>query len=222
MTDKEGIGVTVISHDSEDRKFVNGCKEPGCYSRDIHYVGANLSQLASLTKVSSHCEQFIKYECFHSRLLEFRRNNDRKGPFGWWVSRNSTKMTYWGGALPGSNNCACGMNNTCEKKTDKCNCDKNDANWREDSGLLTDKSTLPVTQLRFGDVGFSRKNHRDENGHHTLGKLKCYMKSPQWSKLGNLIIYLAFNFSKFSLITPTQFHPSLFLVGSYFRDYFAG
>ena len=81
MTDKKGIGVTVISHDSEDRKFVNGCQKPECYSRDIHYVGVNLSQLASLTKVSSHCEQFIKYECFHSRLLKWRTKNG-KDPFG--------------------------------------------------------------------------------------------------------------------------------------------
>ncbi|XP_067052391.1 neurexin-4-like isoform X2 [Acropora muricata] len=175
MTDKKGIGVTVISHDSEDRKFVNGCKTPGCYSRDIHYVGENLSQLAGLTEVSSHCEQFIKYECFHSRLLEFKRTNNGKDPFGWWVSRDSTQMTYWGGALPGNNSCACGMNNSCKRrKGKKCNCDSNDAQWREDSGFLTDKSTLPVTQLRFGDVGFSKPN---EKGYHTLGKLKCYMNS---------------------------------------------
>jgi len=35
--------------------------------------------------------------------------------------------------------------------------------------LLTEKSDLPVTQLRFGDTGDSR-----EQGYHTLGKLKCY------------------------------------------------
>ena len=178
MTDKNGIGVTVISHDSEERTLVDKCDSRGCYKRKISYVRASLSQLASLTEASSHCEQFIKYECFHSRLLG--DNKDREGLFGWWVSRNSTKMTYWGGALPGSNNCACGMNNSCERpkknKTFKCNCDNNDAQWREDSGLLTDKSTLPVTQLRFGDVGFS-KSSRDEKGYHTLGKLKCYTES---------------------------------------------
>ena len=60
MTDKSGVGVTVISHDSESRTHVSGCDPSGCYSRDIHYTGASLSQLASLTRVSSHCEQFIK------------------------------------------------------------------------------------------------------------------------------------------------------------------
>ncbi|XP_015778168.1 PREDICTED: hemicentin-2-like [Acropora digitifera] len=66
MTDKNGVGVTVISHDSESRTLVQGCETQGCYSRDIDYTGASLYQLASLTRVSTHCEQFIKYECHGS------------------------------------------------------------------------------------------------------------------------------------------------------------
>ena len=45
--------------------------------------------------------------------------------------------------------------------------------WRVDSGLLTDKSDLPVLQLKFGDTGFDGAG-RDEKGYHTLGKFKCY------------------------------------------------
>ena len=71
MSDKNGVGVTVISHDSESRTLADGCSSSGCYSRDIHYTGASLSQLASLTRVSSHCEQFIKYECYGSVLLAY-------------------------------------------------------------------------------------------------------------------------------------------------------
>ena len=159
MADKNGVGVTVISHDSETRTHVDGCDPGGCYSRDIRYTGASLAQLGSLTRVSSHCEQFIKYECYNSRLF----SND----YGWWVSRDSVKMTYWGGASV-SGKCACGMTNSCADSSYGCNCDKNDYVWREDGGLLTDKAQLPVKQLRFGDI-------RDvEEGYHTLGKLKCY------------------------------------------------
>ena len=161
MTDKSGVGVTVISHNSESRTHVSGCEPSGCYSRDIHYTGASLSQLARLTKVSSHCEQFVKYECYHSMFLTFG--------YAWWVSRDSSKMTYWGGASPGSGKCACGMTNSCADSSKGCNCDKNDSVWREDSGLLTDKTKLPVKQLRFGDTGLSF-----EQGYHTLGKLKCF------------------------------------------------
>ena len=164
MTDKSGVGVTVISHDSESRTHVSGCDLRGCYSRDIHYTGASLSQLASLTRVSSQCEQFIKYECYNSVLRPYRAS-----PYGSWVSRDSAKMKYWGGASPGSGKCACGMTNSCAVSSDHCNCDKNDNVWREDSGLLTDKTKLPVKQLRFGDTGGS-----SEQGYHTLGKLKCF------------------------------------------------
>ena len=44
--------MTVISHDSENRTLLEGCESAGCYSRDIHYKEASLSQLASLTRVS--------------------------------------------------------------------------------------------------------------------------------------------------------------------------
>ena len=165
MTDKSGVGVTVISHDSESRTYVQhkhyGSR--GSYSRDIHYTGASLSQMASLTRVSLHCEQFIKYECHRSVLLF---NNS---PYGWWVSRDSQKMRYWGGAsVPGK--CACGMTNSCANTYYGCNCDKEDAVLREDSGLLTDKTKLPVKQLRFGDLSDSSSNF----GYHTLGKFKCH------------------------------------------------
>ena len=63
MTDKTSVGLTVISHDSENRTLVIGYKPSGNYSRDIHYTVSSLSQLASLSSVSSHCKQFIKYEC---------------------------------------------------------------------------------------------------------------------------------------------------------------
>ena len=160
MTDKNGVGVTVIGHDSEKRTLVNGCDPHGCYSRDVHYLNASLLQLSSLAALSSYCEQFIKYECVGSSLL-FR---------GWWVSHNGIKMNYWGGATPGSGKCACGMNKTCYDLTKPCNCNANIPDvMLEDSGLLTDKTALPVSQLRFGDTGDT-----GEQGWHTLGKLYCY------------------------------------------------
>ena len=168
MTDKNGVGVTVVGHDSEQRTLNDGCESPGCYVRVIHYTGSGLtnnSQLFGLLDISTHCEQFIKYECYGSLLLFIDDTN------GWWVSRDNVTMTYWGGATPADfHKCACGVDNTCADSSRGCNCDKNDYNWREDSGLLTEKSDLPVVQLRFGDTGTPTK----EEGYHTLGKLKCY------------------------------------------------
>ena len=167
MTDKNGVGVTVISHDSEARMHVKGYEPRGSYVRNVHYIATgltNMPQLAYLTDVSTHCDQFIKYECRGS--LIFRDDT------AWWVSRTAAKMTYWGGATPADHNkCACGVSspNSCADPAFGCNCDKNDGTWREDSGLLTEKSHLPVIQLRFGDTG-----NDGEEGFHTLGKLKCY------------------------------------------------
>ena len=163
MSDKGGVGVTVISHDSESRTHVSGYDCVGCYSKDVTYTGVSIAQLAALTRVSQNCEQFIKFEC----------NNDVgfiDHGYAWWVSRGGTRMNYWGGATGYNNMCACGVANSC-RGGKKCNCDYQSTTigWREDSGLLTDKSTLPVTQIRLGDLGDSQ-----EDGYHTLGKLKCY------------------------------------------------
>ncbi|KAL9951902.1 hypothetical protein ACROYT_G044647 [Oculina patagonica] len=164
MIDKNKVGVTVISHDSEDRTYVTGCEARGCYKRDIHYNGADLHQLGNLTAICAHCEQFIKYECYGSRLLY---NGDM---YGWGLSRDGDNMTYWGGSNSSfPYKCACGVTGTCANTGYGCNCDANDLTPREDSGLLTNKSHLPVKQLRFGDTGSS-----PEYGYHTLGKLKCY------------------------------------------------
>ena len=165
MSDKGGVGVTVISHDSERRTHVAnipGCGvNPGCYSKDVRYTGVSTAQLAALTRVSQNCEQFIKFEC----------NNDVafvEEAAAWWVSRDGRKINYWGGAAGSSKMCACGVTNSCSNGQ-KCNCHNSGGGWRSDSGLLTDKSALPVTQIRLADFDTS-----GEEGYHTLGKLKCY------------------------------------------------
>ena len=162
MTSKNGVGVTVIGHDSESRTLVNGYDPAGSYKRKINY-DISMEQIVAIMKQSKNCEQFIKYECYHSVLLY-----DVNNLYGWWVSRQGSKMNYWGGAAVNSGKCECGMTNSCAGGG-KCNCDKNDLTWREDSGYLTDKDTLPVTELRFGDTGGS-----GESGYHTLGKLRCW------------------------------------------------
>ena len=163
MSDKGGVGVTVISHDSESRTHVSGYECQGCYSKDVTYTEVSIAQLAALTRVSQNCEQFIKFEC----------NNDIafiELGYAWWVSRDGSRMNYWGGATGQNKMCACGVTNS-SSNSKQCNChyNNNGRGWREDSGLLTDKSTLPVTQIRLSDTGGSQ-----EEGYQTLGKLKCY------------------------------------------------
>ena len=166
MSDEGAVGVTVISHDSESRTHVNsvspGCGTAGCYRKDVTYTGVSTAQLAAVTQVSKNCEEFIKFECNND--VQFKQGNG-----AWWVSRDGTRMNYWGGATGYNNTCACGVTNSCSNSGRKCNCYNSGSGWREDSGLLTDKSALPVTQIRLGDL-----DHSNEEGYHTLGKLKCY------------------------------------------------
>ncbi|KXJ05295.1 Contactin-associated protein 1, partial [Exaiptasia diaphana] len=132
------------------------------YSKDVRYNGASMAQLAKLTQISTNCEQFTKFECNNGvAFLDIG--------FGWWVSRDGVRQNYWGGAKPGSYKCACSMTNTCSHSNGGCNCGERGSGWRSDSGVLTDKTTLPVSQLRFGDT-----DHSSEQAYHTLGKLKCY------------------------------------------------
>ena len=167
MTSKSGFGVTVIGHDSESRTLVKGYDPRGSYKRKINY-DISMEQIVVIVNQSKFCEQYIKYECYHS----FFRYLSSGAYYGWWVSRQGSKMNYWGGAAVNSRKCACGMTNSCAGGY-KCNCDNNDFTWREDSGYLTGKNTLPVSELRFGDTGdiFSG---RHESGYHTLGKLRCW------------------------------------------------
>ncbi len=161
VTSKNGVGVTVIGHDSESRTLVKGYESPGSYKRRITY-DISMKQIVAIMKQSKNCEQFIKYECHGSQTLE--------SDYAWWVSRQGLTMNYWGGAAVDSGKCACGMTNSCAGGGTICNCDKNDQTWREDSGYLTDKNTLPVSEMRFGDAD----SPSYESGFHTLGKLRCW------------------------------------------------
>ena len=107
-----------------------------------------------LINVYPHCEQFVKYECFVSALID-----------GFWLSPDSEKMTYWSGAAHEEHMCA------CAQTSGQCNCGMNDNVWREDSGVLASKTHLPVKQLMFGDTDIDQDGV-DEKGHYTLGKFK--------------------------------------------------
>lgn len=57
MRDKNGVGVTAISHDSEERALVSGTESPGSFQRKIKYNGYSKQQLVSLINASTNCEQ---------------------------------------------------------------------------------------------------------------------------------------------------------------------
>ncbi|XP_078597661.1 neurexin-4-like [Branchiostoma floridae x Branchiostoma japonicum] len=158
-------GTTVISHDSEDRTAVlDKCYPAGCYERKVNYQ-ATLEQLSALAAVSHSCKQNFTYECYHSSFGVLGGD-----VWAWWTSRDGQRQIDWSGSTSDrdTHTCACGEAGPCANPSFTCNCDSNDFAWREDSGWITDKRTLPVIQLNFGDTGTSF-----ENAFHTLGKFMC-------------------------------------------------
>ncbi|KAG2458456.1 FAKD3 protein, partial [Polypterus senegalus] len=155
------VGITVVGHNSEDRLRISPCEDAGCYSRQIVYKQASLHQLRVLTETSETCEQFVKLECRHIRFL---REN-----WGWWISRDGQKVQSWGGSSTNSGKCGCGERGDCDLGLSTCNCDANDEVWRSDEGYLTDKSVLPVREVRFGDT----RDVPVEMAFYSIGKLQC-------------------------------------------------
>ncbi|GCB77822.1 hypothetical protein scyTo_0019326, partial [Scyliorhinus torazame] len=89
-------------------------------------------------------------------------------PLTWWIGRTNEKQTYWGGSSPGIKKCACGLEESCLDTNYHCNCDAGRDEWTNDTGLLTYKDHLPVTQIIIGDV-----NKTSSEAAYKLGPLRC-------------------------------------------------
>uniref|UniRef100_A0A3B5LFI3 Uncharacterized protein n=1 Tax=Xiphophorus couchianus TaxID=32473 RepID=A0A3B5LFI3_9TELE len=84
-------------------------------------------QLSAIISQSEHCEQELSYHCRKSRL-----SNSLDGtPFSWWVGGPASGQiqNFWGRALPGSQQCACGLQDNCLDSSFHCNCDADYDLW---------------------------------------------------------------------------------------------
>ncbi|KAK6188476.1 hypothetical protein SNE40_004643 [Patella caerulea] len=165
MESEGGVGVTVLGHNNEERTRVVGYEGAGEYKMKITY-NVSLDHAIAIVDASVNCKQFMKWEC--KAALIHNPNGDGVITTG-WKNRTGGIADYFSGALPGTASCACGMDDTCADPGLLCNCDMNDAQWREDSGYLTFKPDLPVTEFRAGDTG-----GLNEDGFKTVGPLICW------------------------------------------------
>uniref|UniRef100_A0A667WN70 Contactin associated protein like 3 n=1 Tax=Myripristis murdjan TaxID=586833 RepID=A0A667WN70_9TELE len=124
-------------------------------------------QLVGIISQSEHCEQELVYHCRRSRLLN-TPGDDCPGA--------GRVQTYWGGAPPGSQQCACGLQENCIDPKHYCNCDADHTEWANDSGLLTHKETLPVRSVVLGDV-----QRPGSEGAYRVGPLRCYGDKNFWN-----------------------------------------
>ncbi|XP_064202143.1 contactin-associated protein-like 2 isoform X1 [Anguilla rostrata] len=133
---------------------------------------ATMEQVFAITGSAEHCEQHVAYACRMSRLL----NTPDGTPYTWWVGRGNEKHFYWGGSGPGIQKCACGIERNCTDPKYSCNCDADQKQWREDSGLLMYKDHLPVNQVAVGDT-----NRPGSEAKLTVGPLRCQGDSNYWN-----------------------------------------
>ncbi|XP_065061013.1 neurexin-4-like [Rhopilema esculentum] len=157
---ENGSVYEVFDHDSEMKIFVNGYEGPASYQHKIVYK-TKLHNIKNVVDASKSCRQFFRIECHGMALYG--------GIFyGFLVDRNGQRMDYIGGGPVDGRGCKCGITGTCAKAGTLCNCDANDNVMRFDEGYVTDKSRLPITEVRLGDTGSS-----SEYGAFTIGRLEC-------------------------------------------------
>ncbi|XP_072544922.1 contactin-associated protein-like 2a [Salminus brasiliensis] len=133
---------------------------------------ATMEQISAITSSAEHCEQHVAYSCRMSRLL----NTPDGTPYTWWVGRGNEKHFYWGGSAPGIQKCFCGIERNCTDPKYHCNCDADQKQWREDSGLLVYKDHLPVSQVAVGDT-----NRPGSEAKLTVGPLRCQGDRSYWN-----------------------------------------
>ncbi|XP_041647348.1 contactin-associated protein-like 4 [Cheilinus undulatus] len=163
----------VIQHNNTELTRVHSSPERIQHSAHFDYI-AEEEQLAAIISQSEHCEQELSYHCRKSRLL----NTPEGSPFSWWVGGPGPGQiqTYWGGALPGTRQCACGLQDNCVDSNHYCNCDADNDQWTHDSGLLTHKETLPVKSLVLGDV-----QRPGSEASYRVGPLLCHGDKNFWN-----------------------------------------
>ncbi|EPY75924.1 hypothetical protein CB1_001533064 [Camelus ferus] len=90
-------------------------------------------------------------------------------PLTWWIGRSGERHPYWGGVPPGVQQCACGLDETCLDVRHFCNCDADKDEWTNDTGFLSFKDHLPVTQIVITDT-----NRSNSEAAWRIGPLRCY------------------------------------------------
>ncbi|XP_015490502.1 contactin-associated protein-like 5 [Parus major] len=162
---------TAVQHNSTGLTRVQGAGPENPYTMSFNY-NSSAEQLEAVINSAEYCEQEASYHCKKSRLL----NTPNGMPFAWWVGRANEKHLYWGGSLPGIQQCACGLEESCLDMRYFCNCDADREEWTNDTGLLAFKDHLPVTQIVITDT-----NRSNSEAAWKIGPLRCYGDRQFWN-----------------------------------------
>ncbi|XP_064626151.1 contactin-associated protein-like 2 [Lineus longissimus] len=165
----EAGGLTQVGHDRTEYTTVKDWEGPCDYYAGLTYDnGVTIPQMVALIDISTSCKQYISWKCKSAAFDYAYDQNDPDAKSTYWKTRDGKGVKYFGGATPGTANCACGEDKSCFKPEKKCNCDTNDNVWREDAGYLTNSPDLPVKGFCAGDTAGP-----EEEGKYMVGPLTC-------------------------------------------------
>uniref|UniRef100_A0A8C8FNJ4 Contactin associated protein-like 5a n=1 Tax=Oncorhynchus tshawytscha TaxID=74940 RepID=A0A8C8FNJ4_ONCTS len=162
---------TVVIHNSTDPVRVQGSTLQKPYIMKFNY-SASPEQLMALVARSEQCQQEVVYSCRKSRLF----NTWDGSPLSWWVDQGGERRTYWGGFLPGVQQCSCSLEENCMDMNYFCNCDADTDSWANDTGVLSYKEHLPVSEIVIGDT-----NRTGSEALYRIGPLRCYGDKSVWN-----------------------------------------
>eukprot|EP00063_Salmo_salar_P005396 XP_013980231.1 PREDICTED: contactin-associated protein-like 4 [Salmo salar] len=148
----------------------------GLYYIDVDGSGLIKPQLiyCNMTgKPHAHSQTHTHTHTTHSQKALFVENGS---PFTWWVGRTDEPQTYWGGAVPGSQQCGCGLQGNCIDSDHYCNCDADRKEWAADSGLLIHKENLPVRWVVVGDI-----QRPESEAAYRVSPLRCHGDKNFWN-----------------------------------------
>uniref|UniRef100_A0A8B9K597 Contactin associated protein-like 5b n=1 Tax=Astyanax mexicanus TaxID=7994 RepID=A0A8B9K597_ASTMX len=161
----------VVGHNSSVAVSVKGSSLQKPHVMKLNY-SATLQQLSTLLHRAEHCQQEVLY--LHACLCVCFVSDGT--PLSWWLDRGGERRTYWGGFLPGVQQCSCSLAENCIDMNYFCNCDADRTTWENDTGLLSYKDHLPVTEMVVGDT-----NRTGSEAVYRVGSLQCYGDRFLWN-----------------------------------------
>ncbi|XP_032423129.1 contactin-associated protein-like 5 isoform X1 [Xiphophorus hellerii] len=162
---------TVLSHNNSAPIKVQNSSPQKPHIMKFSY-NASADQLRAIVTGAEQCQQEVVYNCRKSRLF----NTKDGSPLSWWLDRQGDKRSYWGGFLPGVQQCSCSLEENCMDMNYFCNCDADTDTWTNDTGILSYKDHLPVSQIVIGDT-----NRTGSQAVYHVGSLRCYGDKSIWN-----------------------------------------
>uniref|UniRef100_A0A8B9CX69 Contactin associated protein family member 4 n=1 Tax=Anser brachyrhynchus TaxID=132585 RepID=A0A8B9CX69_9AVES len=162
---------TIIQHNNTNLTRVKSANRENPHTVFFKY-SASLDQLQAAINHAEHCEQELAYHCKKSRLLD---KTDGL-PLSWWIGRTNETQTYWGGSSPTVQKCACGIEGSCIDSQHYCNCNADRNEWTNDTGFLSHKEHLPVTEIVITDT-----DRPNSEAAYRLGPLLCHGDRAFWN-----------------------------------------